>query len=326
MSLSVGSRFSWPVILLLVAVVGCGGGTEGQKDGGPDGDVDASPDVSGDAGSDLGSDVALDVAADIGSDMGVDTATDASDGSAIMDAPTEEAPPQVVMLTVDALQNSIVLDRCTALMPATLVDVAAGAHTIALTASTLSKGTVSGPNDESIPSFDDFVIVNVPVAAGDPASRRFFTLNGIGATASFTLSAVGTLNVMFIDSDATGNGGQGTVRLDTTGATAVVDGVANVLPYSTGCFATAVSLNVSGRAHRATLTESTLSAGGGSKDDFVLLRLPTERPMDPFRYVILNGVGTTIDFTPYLSQTLRAWFITQSPGATGKATVVITDL
>jgi hypothetical protein len=58
----------------------------------------------------------------------------------------------------------------------------------------------------------------------------------------------------------------------------------------------------------------------------VLLRLPSERPMDPFRYVILNGVGTTLDFTPYLSGSLRAWFVTQSAGATGKATVVITDL
>ena len=34
------------------------------------------------------------------------------------------------------------------------------------------------------------------------------------------------------------------------------------------------------RPHRATLADSTLSAGGGSRDDFVLLRLPSERPMD----------------------------------------------
>ena len=49
------------------------------------------------------------------------------------------------MLTVEAAQHAIVLDGCTgaALTPATLMDVTAGPHTIALTASTLSKGSVS---------------------------------------------------------------------------------------------------------------------------------------------------------------------------------------
>ena len=87
-----------------------------------------------------------------------------------------------VMLTVDAVNNSIVLDRCTGLMPATFGDVAAGAHTLALTASTLSKGSVSGTNENQLPSFDDYVIVHLPLAAGDDASRRFFMLNGVGAT------------------------------------------------------------------------------------------------------------------------------------------------
>ena len=90
-----------------------------------------------------------------------------------MDAPTEEVPEPPVMLTVDALQHTIVLDRCTGFTPATLVDVAAGTHTIALTASTLSKGSVS-VNDVNVDSFDDYVIVNVPLPAADQSSRRFF--------------------------------------------------------------------------------------------------------------------------------------------------------
>ena len=48
--------------------------------------------------------------------------------------------------------------------------------------------------------------------------------------------------------------------------------------------------------------------------------------MDPSRFVILNGVGASVDFTPYLGETLRAWFITPTPGASGRATVVVTDL
>jgi hypothetical protein len=196
---------------------------------------------------------------------------------------------------------------------------------VKLTASTLSKGKVSAGNDE-LPSFDDFVIVNVPIAAGDPASRRFFMLNGVGTMANFTLSAVGTVKLLFIDSDAAANTGQGTVTLDTTGATAIVDATTNVLPWNTGCFATPVSMTVTNVPHRLTLVDSTLSSGGGSNDDYVLLRLPSERPMDPYRYVILNGVGSTLDFTPYMSTSLRAWFISPSAGATGRATVTITDL
>jgi hypothetical protein len=246
-----------------------------------------------------------------------------------MDGPSEEGPPPPPpMLTVDALLHSIVLDRCTGFTPAT-IDVPAGQHTIALTASTLSKGSVSDPNDNPIDSYDDYVIVNLPLSASEPASRRFFMLNGIGNMKSFMQSTVpGTVKLMFIDSDATFNAGQATVKLDTTGPTATVDATANIIAWNMACSATPASLTVSDRPHRATLTESTLSAGGGggSADDFVLLRLPTERPMDPHRFVILNGVGATIDFTPYLGQSLRAWFITTAPGATGRATIVVTDL
>ena len=104
----------------------------------------------------------------------------------------------------------------------------AGQHRIALTASTLSKGSVSDPNDNPVASYDDYVIVNVPLAAGEPASRRFFMLNSIGDMENFTLSAVGTVKLMFIDSDVTYNAGQATVRLDTTGPSATVGAMANI--------------------------------------------------------------------------------------------------
>ena len=88
----------------------------------------------------------------------------------------------------------------------------------------------------------------------------------------------------------------------------------------------AATVTVSDRRYRATLVDSTLSAGAGSKDDFVLLRLPSEKAMNPSRYVILNGVGASIDFAPFLGEALRAWFITAAPGASGRATVMVTAL
>jgi hypothetical protein len=303
--------------------IGTDTGTDGgldSADAGPDATTDAPKDVVGDVPTDVPTDMAGDVPTDVQPDM----APDATDGP-IIDAPTEEVPAPPVMLTVDALQNTIVLDRCTGFTPATLVDVAAGAHTIALTASTLSKGSVSAADDTPLMSYDDYVIVNVPLPAADQSSRRFFMLNGVNAMANFTLPALGTLRLMFIDGDAQFNAGQGTVRIDGTGATATVDATANVLPWNAGCLAIAANVTVSDRPHRATLTASTLSTGNGSKDDLVLLRLPSERPMDPTRFVILNGVGATVDFTPYLATNLRGWFIAASPGATGQATIVITD-
>ena len=74
-----------------------------------------------------------------------------------------------------------------------------------------------------------------------------------------------------------------------------------------------------------TLVESTLSSGSGSKDDFVLLRLPNETATNPHRYVILNGIGASQDFTPYKGQTVRAWFIAATSGTTGRATLLISD-
>jgi len=199
-------------------------------------------------------------------------------------------------LSVDTTTVTRLLTQVSA--STTLVDVAAGTHTIALTASTLSKGSVS-VNDTNVDSFDDYVIVNVPLPAADQSSRRFFMLNGVNAMKDFMLPALGTLRVMFIDGDAQFNSGQGTVRLDGTGATATVDATANVLPWNAGCLAINASVSVSDRPHRATLTESTLSTGSGSKDDLVLLRLPSERPMDPMRFVMLNGVGSSVDFCSF---------------------------
>jgi hypothetical protein len=356
MSSFAGSGRAWLFILVLfgAAAAGCGGGSNTKDattdasdvgvdlggdvnrpdlgtdtggsdsgDAGTDTPTDVPKDVAGDVAIDVPTDVPTDVAGDVANDIVADRAPDGTDGP--MDAPSEEVPAPPVTLTVDALQHTIVLDRCTGFTPATLVDVAAGAHTIALTASTLSKGSVSAGNDQ-LTSYDDYVIVNVPLPAADQSSRRFFMLNGINGLANFTLPALGTLRVMFIDGDAQFNAGQGTVRLDGTGASATVDATANVLPWNAGCLAIAQSINVSDRPHRATLTESTLSTGGGSKDDLVLLRLPSERPMDPMRFVILNGVGATVDFTPYMATSLRGWFIAASAGATGRATVTITDL
>jgi hypothetical protein len=307
MACSGGSVFGWRgvAVLVLLAAAGCGGGNARAEDGGAQGNA-----MIGDGGGGGPDDAG-----------GTLSNTDAATHGA-----SDSGPPLPVMLTVDAAHNAIVLDRCTGLTPAAFVDVAVGAHTIALTASTLSKGSVSDAKDNPLPSFDDYVIVHLPLAAGDDASRRLFMLNGIGDMTSFTLSAPGTVQLMFIDSDVTYNGGIGTVMLDATAPGTTVDGLANALAWKTGCASTPATLTISERPHRATLVDSTLSASGGSKDDFVLLRLPSERPMDPSRFVILNGVGANIDFTPHLDDSLRAWFITSAAGASGRATVVVTDL
>ena len=149
------------------------------------GDVvsDAGAD-SGDAGNDA-IDAPNDGGGDATTDAPADTASDATDAPSVADAPSEEGPPPPPpMLTVEAAQHAIVLDGCTGttLTPATLMDVTAGQHTIALTASTLSKGSVSDAKARARSRpFDDYVIVQLPLAAGDAASRRFFMLNGVGA-------------------------------------------------------------------------------------------------------------------------------------------------
>jgi hypothetical protein len=284
-----------------------------------DGGVDAPGDTAGDVPitDDGGMDTPADMAPGTdGGDAPIDTGTDVGDAS------TEEGPPPVLTLTVDATLNKLVLDACS-VTPATFANVAAGTHTLQLTASTLSKGGVSGMSGSSI---DNYVVVNVPFPPGDPMqSRRFFMLNGIGAMANITLPATSTIGVMFLDGDDDFNEGQGMVALDPpNGPTATVDAIANVLRYNEGCSATPATIVIPDGLHRATLTASTLSAGTGSSDDFVLLRIPSELLQEDHRWVMLNGIGASYDFTPYNAQTLRAFFITSTAGATGTATVTIT--
>jgi hypothetical protein len=227
-------------------------------------------------------------------------------------------------VTVDATMNAVTLDGC-GFSPAQLPNVPAGTYTISLTASTLTKGGVSGPTPPP-PSVDNYVIVYVPLPAGDPnENHRFFMLNGIGANASITLPAQATIQVMFIDSDTADNTGTGTVTLSPGGMTATVDAVTNDLAYDTNCHSMPAMQVVAGGNFRVTLLDSAFSSGGGAHDDFVLVRTPSEQPMDDSRYVILNGDGASDAFAPFNSQTVRLWYIGASAG-TGLAHVSITPM
>ncbi|MGB8296370.1 MAG: hypothetical protein WCG85_13165 [Polyangia bacterium] len=246
----------------------------------------------------------------------------AADGPDV--SPTSDSGPAILSVTVIAGQNQLTLDACN-VTPAVLADIPAGTYTIQLAASTLSKGFVSGT--PQLPAVDSYVLVNLPLGANDPQQdRRFFMLNGVGTTANVTLTTTGTIGLMFLDSDSGSNNGTATVTLTPGGYSTTVDAVANVLRWQEGCQSTPATLVVGSGAHRATLVTSTLSAGPGSHDDYVLLRLPSEQPTDDHRFVVLNGVGASYDFTPYNSQTVRAWFISASSGASGQATVEVSDL
>ena len=237
-------------------------------------------------------------------------------------SPTSDSGPAI--LSVIAGQNQLSLDTCN-VAPAVLADIPAGTYTIQLAASTLSKGSVSGTPE--LPAVDSYVLVNLPLGANDPQQdRRFFMLNGVGATANVTLTTTGTIGLMFLDSDSGSNNGTATVTLTPGGYSTTVDAVTNVLRWQEGCQSTPATLVVTSGAHRATLATSTLSAGPGSHDDYVLLRLPSEKPTDDHRFVMLNGVGASYDFTPYNSQTVRAWFISAGSGTSGQATVEVSDL
>jgi len=293
--------------------------TDTERDAGADGDAaDTGPDVApGSDGGDAPADMAPGNDATDGNNDGTDGNADAADAT---DAP-QDVPPVVLTLFVDAVQNRLPLDTCNA-VPATFADVPAGMHTLQLIASTLSKGSVMS-NEMAL---DPYVIVHAPLPPGDPMENlRFFMLNGVGASRDITLPAIGTIGMFFIDSDAAFNSGQGDVSLTPDGTKSTVDAVTNVIHWTEGCATTPATLTVSDRSHRATLIASTLSSGTGAKDDFVLLKLPSERPMDDHRFVMLNGVGSSVDFAPSGSLTLRAWFLTAS-GGTGLATVQVTDL
>jgi hypothetical protein len=287
------------------------------SDSGPDGS-DAGPDAS-DAGPD-GSDAGPD-ASDAGPD-GSDAGPDASDaGPDASDAGPDANDAGPLVLNVVGATNVLALGSC-GVTPATIA-LAAGSYTVTLESSTLSKGNVSG--SPPVPSVDNYVIIQLPLPTGDAQSaKRFFMLNGIGTSSSFTLSAAGNLGAMFIDSDTTGNSGQATVRVQPGNLSAIVDATTNVIAWQTGCASTPASTGVTGATHTMTLTSSTLSAGGGEADDYVIVRLPSEMPQDDFRYVILNGVNASKVFTPFNLFTLRAWFISPAGVGSGVGTLSIT--
>lgn len=245
---------------------------------------------------------------------------DASDASSPNDAGSDggAAPLSAKIL---AAQNGLELDGCS-VNPALLSSIPPGTYTITLTASTLSKGGVSGTTPPT-PSVDNYVVVNLPLPAGDPhEDQRFFMLNGIGAAASVTLPATGTIQLMFIDSDMASNSGEATVTLEPGGYSATVNAVNNVIRWQEGCLSTPSTLVLPGGPQRVTLVDSSLSDGNGSTANYVLVRIPSEMPMDDHRFIILNGVGSFFDFTPFNSSTLRAWFINSS-GGSGQATISV---
>jgi len=243
---------------------------------------------------------------------GDDGGTPGADGSAAADG-------GVAHLAVGASQNLLALDSCQ-VTPAQLPNVPAGTYTIRLDSSTLSKGSV--PTSPPAPSFDNYVVVHLPIPAGDPQQdHRFFMLNGVGASYSVTLAEPGTIEVMFVDSDSVANSGQATVTLTPGDLTVTVDAVANVLRWQEGCNSSPATMDVSARGYSVTLLQSSLSSGSGSEDDFVILRLPSEVPQDDYRYVMLNGVEASHTFTALTGGTLRAWFISAGTGDSGEASL-----
>jgi hypothetical protein len=132
---------------------------------------------------------------------------------------------------------------------------------------------------------------------------------------------------MFVDSDADFNTGTGTVTIAPDNLTATVDAVANALRWDTGCGSNGAELVVSFRAHRLELTASTLSSGAGAMDPYVLVRLPVEEVTYDSRFIILNGVGDSVDFIPSgNTDFIRAWFISATGTSSGSATLTLTDL
>jgi hypothetical protein len=261
----------------------------------------------GGGGSQVGNPGTAGTAGTTGGDGGIVTA---SDGATVV--------------TVNAASNAVTLDGC-GFSPAQIAGVPAGTYTIALTDSTLTKGGVSGPKPAAA-SADNYVIVYVPLPAGDPnENHRFFMLNGVGATASITLPATATIQAMFIDSDVDSNSGTATVTLTPGSMSMVVSATTNDLAYDDNCHSMPATQGVSGAMFRVTLLDSSFSSGGGAHDDFILVRTPSEAPMNDHRYVILNGDGTSQDFAPFNSQTVRLWYIGASAGS-GVAHVQIAPL
>jgi hypothetical protein len=234
--------------------------------------------------------------------------------------PGDDTGPAVT--TVGASQNLLALDSCQ-VTPATLPDVPAGTYTITLETSTLSKGNVA--TSPPTASVDNYVIVQLPLSAGDPQEdHRFFMLNGIGDSYDFTLATPGTIQVMFVDSDVEANAGEATVGLTPGGLQTTVDAVANVLRWRDGCSSNPAMIDVNVRPHDVKLLSSTLE-WGGLHGDYVLLRMPSEVPQDDYRYVILNGVDASHAFSPNTTDGIRAWFISPTASSTGQAILALYD-
>jgi hypothetical protein len=235
-------------------------------------------------------------------DAGTDSAGPVSDGG-------------LPELEVNATENYLELDSC-GTTPAVLANVAAGTYTITLAQSSLSKGLTTGGQ----PSYDDYVVVHLPLPAGDPdEDHRFFMLHGVGDNRSVTLPAAGDIGVMFIDSDNLSNRGQGVVTLEPGSLTVTVDPTTNVLAWQTGCKSSAANMTVNPGSPTLTLLDSTLSSGPGFKDDVVVIRAPSEVSQDVDRYVILNGVDASATIQAPKGGLVRAWFISVGPGGTGTA-------
>jgi hypothetical protein len=328
--LGVCSRFSyWGVVAIAVSVLGlgCGTTTNSNSNTGSAGSDAAGATDAADATGTAGTTGTADSTGTAGATgtAGVTGAAGTGTAGTGADASAGGAgnAPTTWRITVDAAKNAVLMDAC-GVKPAVIADVPAGTYTIALMASTLSKGNVSVLD---VPSMDNYVIVHAPLAAGDPhEDHRFFMLNGIGAMAPIVLSATGTIQAMFIDSDNSGdNMGTGTVILTPGAVSAKVDPNNNLFAYDDSCHSAPATLVLPVGKYRAALVDSTFSSGPGAHDDFVLLRIPSEQPTEDFRYVILNGVGASHDFSPYNSDTLLAWYIGASAG-TGQATVMVSKL
>jgi hypothetical protein len=310
-------RFRSPTVMILATLFGAAG-CGGEKEG-----IDAGRDAAALDAPAAGE--AADRPAVADADDAPAAGSDATDLPPQTDGPGEESAPVPQSIVVQAAQNFLALDAC-GVTAAVFPDVPAGSYRILLATSTLSKGGVSG-TDPPLPAVDNYVIVSPPVAPGDAQEdRRFFMLNGIGAGADLTLTAAGTIRVMFVDSDGGSNAGEATVTLEPGGYSVTVSAATNVLRWQEGCASTPAMVTVETRPHRVALVESTLSAGAGSRDNFVLVRLPSERPMDDRRFVILNGVGASHDFTPFNSSTIRAWFIGATGGGSGQALLSVSPL
>ncbi|MFZ5892806.1 MAG: hypothetical protein ACOY0T_17230 [Myxococcota bacterium] len=312
--------FGSVIVLVLGASAGCGGGGGGDSQG----DRNAAGGTNGGGagnvlrgGSDSGG-----MNSTLKGSGGMKSTLQGNGGSS-------SSNKRTVSLTVSAPSSTLVPEACGA-VAAGFANVAAGTYDIELSASTLSKGTVSDDNNNLSPSFDNYVLVNLPLPAGaDNEDLRFFMLHGVGDKVSVELPEAGPINLYFIDGDKDFNTGQATVSL-TSGAQvqqAVVDAAANVIAWKTGCKTSApATAAITDAPQRVTLMESTFSSATQMSDPFVLLRLSNEMQANDNRFTMLNGIGSSVEFTPYEGDTLRAWLLSSKNPGSGAAQLTISEL